>query len=139
MDKDVEIARYWWQKAAGQGDEDAKRNIEIANYVPMADGILYEYEKPTAMQIYEWKYKYRNICENKIKNNYDDFIVPKDMIKIDPCLVYLILNSESINTIEDKQSWFDLYSLMDDVQMYHLYEILYREKRDLILIEKGYK
>ena len=80
----------------------------------------------------EWKDKYASICRTKIDNmNLDDFNIPNEMMELHPCLVYLILKSKSISSISEKQSWFDLYSLMDEEKIDNLYGILYRESYKL--------
>ena len=56
----------------------------------------------------------------------------------DPCLVYLLLKSKSIETKAEKQEWFDLYSLMNQKQINKLYDILYRETYKLADIEAKY-
>ena len=108
-------------------------SIENDTFSVVFDSIAYEYESPSASQIDEWKTKCHNICKNKIRGELKEYDVPNEMIDKDP---YLILNSKSLADHKEKQSWFDLYSLMNSNQLYELYNILYREKRKLIKIEK---
>ena len=87
----------------------------------------------------EWRNKYKNICRAKIDNiDCDDFTIPNEMMELHPCLVYLVLESKSIDTKSEKQSWFDLYSLMSDEKIEKLYSILYRESYKLGKIEEKY-
>ena len=99
----------------------------------------YDCDTLTKSQIEEWKNKYYTLCKEKISNNMTGYDVPDDMINNHPCLVYLILNSKSLTDHKEKQSWFDLYSLMNDDQLYKLYNILYGEKHKLLQIGKKYQ
>ena len=56
-----------------------------------------------------------------------------------PDLVVLVLESKSINESKEKQSWFDLYSLMNQEQIDKLRDILTREKEKLAEIEAKYQ
>lgn len=67
--------------------------------------------------------------------NKSIYHIPTDMIELDPCLVYLVLNSKSIDDRKDKQEWFDLYQLMNEEQVLRLYDILLRERYKLAEIE----
>lgn len=88
----------------------------------------------------EWMGKYANICKSKIQNlNCDDYTIPHDMMRYHPCLVYLVLKSKSLSTKSEKQSWFDLYSLMDDEKVDRLYGILYEESYKLGRIDIKYE
>ncbi len=54
-------------------------------------------------------------------------------------LIILILNSRSIDTDTEKQSWFDLLGLMNEEQINKLRDILTREKQKLEEIERKYE
>ncbi len=54
-------------------------------------------------------------------------------------LIVLILNSRSIDTDTEKQSWFDLLGLMNEEQINKLRDILTREKQKLEEIERKYE
>lgn len=54
-------------------------------------------------------------------------------------LIQLIITSRSIDTKEEKQSWFDLLTLMNEEQINKLRDILTREKQKLEEIEKKYE
>ena len=68
--------------------------------------------------------------------NYD---IPDDMLENNADLVALVLESKSINEPKEKQSWFDLYSLMNQEQIDKLRDILTREKQKLAEIEAKYQ
>lgn len=53
-------------------------------------------------------------------------------------VVVLILHSKSLDSQQEKQSWFDLLPLMNDEQITKLRDILTREKQKLDEIEKKY-
>jgi hypothetical protein len=61
------------------------------------------------------------------------------MLEENADLVVLILESKSINEKKEKQSWFDLYSLMNQDQIDKLRDILTREKQKLAEIEAKYQ
>lgn len=54
-------------------------------------------------------------------------------------IIILVLNSKSLDTQQEKQSWFDLLPLMSQDQVDKLRDILIREKQKLDEIEKKYE
>lgn len=66
------------------------------------------------------------------------YTIPDKFLEIDPAIIILILNSKSMDTHEDKQSWFSLLPMMNDEQMTKLRDILTREKQKLEEIEAKY-
>ena len=68
-----------------------------------------------------------------------DYNIPDDMMENNPDLVVLVLESKSINESKEKQSWFHLYSLMNQEQIDKLRDILTREKEKLAEIEAKYQ
>jgi hypothetical protein len=68
-----------------------------------------------------------------------DYNIPSDMLQNNTDLVVLVLESKSINEPKEKQSWFDLYSLMNQEQIDKLRDILTREKEKLAEIEARYQ
>lgn len=103
------------------------------------DNIRFQYENPTPEQISEWKKVYSDKCRELIRGKAKDYIIPKEMIENEPCAIYLILESRSIESAKEKQSWFNLYSRMDQQQLCKLYQILYRECYKLAAIDAKYK
>ena len=71
-----------------------------------------------------------------IASNYN---IPNDMLENNTDLVILVLWSKSISDPKEKQSWFDLYSLMNQEQIDKLRDILTREKEKLAEIEAKYQ
>lgn len=67
------------------------------------------------------------------------FVIPEEMLTQDTDLVILLLNSKSLNTVEEKQNWFNLYPVMNEEQIEKLREILTREKQKLQEIEEKYR
>jgi hypothetical protein len=67
------------------------------------------------------------------------FNIPEAFLKEHTDLVVLVLESKSISEDKEKQSWFDLYPLMNDEQVSKLREILTREKEKLQEIEQKYQ
>ncbi len=68
-----------------------------------------------------------------------NYSIPSDMLENNTDLVVLVLESKSINEPQEKQSWFDLYSLMNQDQIDKLRDILTREKEKLAEIEARYQ
>ena len=68
-----------------------------------------------------------------------NFNIPNDMLENNTDLVVLVLESKSISEAKEKQSWFDLYSLMNQEQIDKLRDILTREKQKLAEIEAKYQ
>lgn len=65
--------------------------------------------------------------------------IPEDMLVNNTNLVVLVLESKSISDPKEKQSWFDLYHLMNQEQIDKLNDILTREKEKLAEIEAKYQ
>lgn len=73
---------------------------------------------------------------------FDDFNwydIPPHLLAENPDLVFLIINSKSIAEEKEKQSWFDLYPLMNESQINRLRDILWREVKKLHEIEHKYQ
>ncbi len=68
-----------------------------------------------------------------------NYMIPDDMLQTNPDLVVLVLESKSISEQKEKQSWFDLYPLMNQDQIDKLRDILTREKQKLAEIEARYQ
>ena len=68
-----------------------------------------------------------------------NFSIPEDMLQNNTDLVVLVLESKSSSEPKEKQSWFDLYSLMNQDQIDKLRDILTREKQKLAEIEAKYQ
>ena len=68
-----------------------------------------------------------------------NYNIPDDMLQDNADLVVLVLESRSISDQKEKQSWFDLYPLMNQDQIDKLRDILTREKEKLAEIEARYQ
>jgi hypothetical protein len=79
------------------------------------------------------------LLPNHLHNIAMDYNIPNDMLQNNTDLVVLVLESKSINDPKEKQSWFDLYSLMNQEQIDKLRDILTREKEKLAEIEARYQ
>ena len=66
-----------------------------------------------------------------------DFDIPEALIKQDPELIKLVLESESMND-EERQYWLSLTEHMNHEQIEKLRDILVREKQKLAEIEAKY-
>lgn len=67
------------------------------------------------------------------------FTIPDKFLETMPDLIVLVLNSKSMDTQEEKQSWFNLLPMMNDEQITKLRDILTREKQKLEEIESKYE
>lgn len=67
------------------------------------------------------------------------FDIPVNFIQNMSDLIILVLNSKSIDSIQEKQSWFSLLPLMNDEQIGRLNDILTREKTKLAEIQQKYE
>jgi hypothetical protein len=74
-----------------------------------------------------------------LRNVALNYSIPDDMLENNTDLVILVLGSKSISEPKEKQSWFDLYSLMNQDQIDKLRDILTREKEKLAEIEAKYQ
>jgi len=67
------------------------------------------------------------------------FDIPEEFLVDMPEVIEMVLKSKSIDTDEEKQSWFDLMPVMNDEQLDKLKEILLREQKKLQEIESRYE
>jgi hypothetical protein len=67
------------------------------------------------------------------------FVIPETFFNEDVELIILVLRSKSIDKTEEKQSWFNLLSIMNKEQIDRLRDILVREKQKLEEIEQKYE
>ena len=67
------------------------------------------------------------------------YTIPDKFLESMSDLIVLILNSKSMDTPEEKQSWFNLLPMMNDEQITKLRDILTREKQKLEEIENKYE
>ena len=68
----------------------------------------------------------------------EGFSIPDQFLQTMPDLVGLILTSKSMDTQEEKQSWFTLFPMMSQEQIDKLRDILTREQQKLQEIEQKY-
>ncbi|MFA5748082.1 MAG: hypothetical protein WC872_03115 [Candidatus Absconditabacterales bacterium] len=75
----------------------------------------------------------------ELRAKAQEFNIPDKFLEEKPELIVLILKSKSMDTNEEKQSWFNLFPLMNQTQIDKLNDILTREKQKLDEIEKKYE
>lgn len=68
-----------------------------------------------------------------------NYTISDNFIETMSDIIVLVLNSKSLDTQQEKQSWFDLLPLMTQDQVDKLRDILTREKQKLEEIEKKYE
>jgi hypothetical protein len=81
----------------------------------------------------------QNFLPENLRNVAANYDIPEDMLKTNADLVVLVLESKSISEQREKQSWFDLYNLMNQEQIDKLRDILTRGKEKLAEIEARYQ
>ncbi len=74
-----------------------------------------------------------------LRESAQQFTIADQFLESMPDVIVLILNSKSMDTKEEKQSWFNLLPMMNPEQMAKLKDILTREKQKLEEIEKKYE
>ncbi|MBU0627360.1 hypothetical protein KKG31_02050 [Patescibacteria group bacterium] len=67
------------------------------------------------------------------------FTIPDAFLNNSPELIAYIIQSKSLDSKDEKQSWFNLLPLMTQEQIDKLRDILVREKQKLDEIEKKYE
>ncbi|MBP5547374.1 MAG: tetratricopeptide repeat protein [Bacteroidales bacterium] len=121
---------------------DNENNINGAdmNITYIYDGIKYPRYgifKPSDLD--NWKSLNEEVCRKKIPELLNDSLktldINDEMIESDPGLVYLILKSQSLSTIHDKQEWFNLWYIMNEEQVFKLYDILTRERYKMSVLQ----
>ncbi len=75
--------------------------------------------------------------KTKSGKTIQDFIIPEELMNLDPQMVQLILESESMDD-DERQYWFNLTEVMSTEQLEKLRDILVREKERLAEIEAKY-
>lgn len=103
------------------------------------DGVKYlRYGFFVQSDLDKWKSLNEEVCRRKIPQLLSDSLqvlqIPEEFIEAEPGLVYLILKSPSISEVQEKQGWFDMLSIMDDDQIFKLYDILARERYKLSVL-----
>jgi hypothetical protein len=78
------------------------------------------------------------VNSNQYREDIQSYSVPNSALGQFPDLIYLIVYSKSIESHDEKQSWFSLFSLMNEEQIDRLYDILIREKKKLNEIASKY-
>jgi len=68
-----------------------------------------------------------------------EYTIPDAFVETLSDLIILVLNSKSMDTKEEKQSWFNLLPMMNQEQIDKLRDILTREKKKLEEIEQKYE
>ena len=67
------------------------------------------------------------------------FDIPSEFIQDNAKLIELVLTSRAIDTVEEKQNWFNLLPLMTTEQVAKLFEILEKERTKIQEIEQKYE
>ena len=75
----------------------------------------------------------------ELREKAANFTIPEEFLTTVPDLIVLVLNSKSMDSVEEKQSWFNLMPMMNQEQMDKLRDILTREKQKLEEIEQKYE
>jgi len=75
----------------------------------------------------------------KLREKAKQYNIKDKFLEEMPDLLVLILESKSMDTQEEKQSWFNLLPMMSPDQIAKLNDILTREKIKLSEIEKKYE
>ena len=75
----------------------------------------------------------------ELREKAEKFTIPDEFLTTMPEIIILIFNSKSMDTQEEKQSWFNLLPMMNKDQMDKLRDILTREKQKLLEIEQKYE
>lgn len=82
------------------------------------------------------------LIENKLPKEIQElaksFSIPDNFLEEKPEIIQMILESKSMDTKEEKQSWFNLLPIMNTEQYGKLVDILTREKQKLNEIEQKY-
>lgn len=78
---------------------------------------------------------------NRVKNFevFKSYTIKQEYLDNYPETVFLIFTSRSLAAQEEKQNWFNLMPMMNEEQMYKLYDILEREILKINAIERKYE
>ena len=115
-----------------RGSKSKADRIRFVSYT--LDGIEFKTPYTTEKLLNDWCENNFMICKDRVNNILEEnkdkykYKIPPDMMDYHPCLVYLILKSHSIKSVEDKNEWFKLYERMNQEQIMKLYDILYAER-----------
>lgn len=75
----------------------------------------------------------------ELRKKAEKFIIPDNFLTTMSDLIILVLNSKSMDTSEEKQSWFNLLPMMNKDQIDKLRDILVREQQKINEIEQKYE
>jgi hypothetical protein len=75
----------------------------------------------------------------ELREKAEKFTIADEFFTTMSDIIILILYSKSMDTSEEKQSWFNLLPMMNKEQIEKLKDILVREKQKLTAIEQKYE
>ncbi|HMS90677.1 MAG TPA: hypothetical protein PKC87_00440 [Candidatus Absconditabacterales bacterium] len=75
----------------------------------------------------------------ELREKAEKFTIPDEFLTTMSDLIILVLYSKSMDSAEEKQSWFNLLPMMNAEQIDKLRDILTREKQKLEEIEQKYE
>jgi hypothetical protein len=81
----------------------------------------------------------KNKLPKELREKAEKFTIPDEFLTTMPDIIILVLHSKSMDTSEEKQSWFSLLPMMNKDQIDKLRDILVREKQKLEEIEQKYE
>ena len=81
----------------------------------------------------------KKLLPKELRNKAEKFNISDKFLQSQTELIVLILKSRSMDTDQEKQSWFNLLPMMTQEQIDKLNDILTREKIKLSEIEKKYE
>lgn len=100
-------ALWWFQQAAANGDDYAAKMASVLGKRYSIDEekmpssrITFPYKSPLDYQVEEWCNQYWFLCQDDLPSVMAGFDVPEQILRDDPCLVWLILKDRSTSPQE---------------------------------------
>lgn len=138
---DSMAAALWWYRRASDRSVDSRviandiaKNLTVHYPSLPEDSFVFPYEIPRIHQIDHWCFHYEALCRKQLPAMMKGYDVPDEMLKYDPCLVWLILKNPEWDR-KTKNNTMDAYKMpLNTVKsIYELYAQLLRKQYDLSL------
>ena len=127
-------ALWWFQQAAANGDDYSAKMASVLGKRYSIDEekmpssrVTFPYKTPLDYQVEEWCRQYESLCRSELPSLMAGYNVPEQMLRDDPCLVWLILK-DSKRSPREKADALSTYDPKNVKDIYQLYKIIISSK-----------
>ena len=127
-------ALWWFQQAAANGDDYSAKMASVLGKRYSIDEekmpssrVTFPYKTPLDYQVEEWCRQYESLCRSELPSLMAGYNVPEQMLRDDPCLVWLILK-DSKRSPRERADALSTYDPKNVKGIYQLYKIIISSK-----------